>query len=298
MASNPYTQFSPYSGGGGASEFGYGTTPGTLSTATAQSNLAAAPYHVQLANVINAANRAAQQQANVARIPGAAGLEELSSRNIQEELSGQLSQSYLDQLYGNLAQSWGGRGFGVDTGALNAAALRAIGLTTEELRKQGQLDLTAAYDRNPAAKLFDISPYLTTPSVYSSAANERARLAEEAREFDAKLALEYASLAAKGAAGGGAPRITGGLPTYTGTQGGYVPSTLYALSNDMVTRSTPSMPEEFDQYMTGSGEVTPLDWGYAPTSSGTMYMGSLEGYDPGLDAWLGESGYSPTGTEL
>lgn len=256
-----------------------GVNPADLATETASSNIEASPYNLQLADIINRVNREAQKSANLARIPGAAALEKASSENIAAELGGRLSQSYLDQLYTGLAESWGGRGFGVDTNALNASALRSIGLTTEELQRRGQEDLTKAYERNKAAPLFDIGQTLVTPGVYSTTAATQAALAEKAREFDAMMAQRAAL---SGGGGGGGYRQSGPISTYSGQ-----PLTLYG-GPGTVTTERPTVPESWDQFMTGGGEVTPLDWGYQPTSSGTMYMGGLEGYDPGLDAWLSQ----------
>lgn len=270
---NPYTAI-----GGGSSIGGdYGADPATLATKTAQSNLAASPYNVQLADIINRVNREAQKQANLARIPGAAGLEEQSSENIQDLLAGRLSSSYLENLYTNLAQQWGGRGYGVDTPALNAAALRAIGITTEDLQKRGQEQLTAAYDRNKPAPLFDISSMLTTPSVYSTTAANRATLEERAREAEAELAYKYAALSRSlggGGGGGGAPRLERYTPGTTGA-GGYMPTTFYGGPGTLTT-PPPTVPADWEQYMTGSGAVTPTEWGVQPTSSGYMYTGTPE----------------------
>lgn len=292
---NPYT---PSTRTGSDAGIGYGADPATLATKTAQANLAASPYNVQLADIINRVNREAQKQANLARIPGAAGLEEQSSENIQDLLSGRLSSSYLENLYTNLAQQWGGRGYGVDTPALNAAALRAIGITTEDLQKRGQEQLTAAYARNPAAPLFDISSMLTTPSVYSTTAANRAALAERARESDAELAYKYAALARSlggGGGGGGAPRLERYAPGTT-SAGGYQPNTIYySPGYGTLTTPSPTVPESWDERMTGSGAVTPytpeeLGWSGAryPTESGFMAMGTPE--DVGYSQWLAEVG--------
>lgn len=247
-----------------------GPDPSMVPVDSAESNLNAAPYNLGIANLVNAANRAAQKSSLAQRIPQGPQLEELSSENIGRELRGELSQSYLDNLYQNLSGLYGSRGYGVDTPALNAAAMRAIGIDTEKLQAAGQEHLTAALARNPAAPIFDYSKLLMSPAEYASIAASNAALAERAREFDEEMALR--SLGGSGR-GGGAPRYASS-PTETGTYGNLSPI-LYSTATGTNMSNTPSTPEGFIDTM-GSGEVTPLDWGVMPTTEGYMFAGSPE----------------------
>lgn len=134
----------------------------TMTSAPAQ-NLANMGDISKLANAINQLNIQAQQAANAARIPGAAGLEQKSSSNIESALAGELPADVIYQIAQNAAQR------GVATGApgganTSAAYLRALGLNSLDLQKQGQDMLTQAYARNPAAPIFDIASQLMTPA--------------------------------------------------------------------------------------------------------------------------------------
>lgn len=173
-----------------------GTTPSTeaqsLVSTPAQVNLAAGPDLEALSQMVNRIN----QQANMARVPGGQALEEQSSRNIAEELAGNLPRSFIENLQSGLAQRGQAGGFGVDTAALNAAAMRSMGLETIARQAQGQRDLTAAYER--AAPLYDISRSMLTPELYNqylaNKADQAARaasLAEQRRQFD--ISSEQAS---------------------------------------------------------------------------------------------------------
>ena len=121
-----------------------------LAGQAAQQNIASASGLDQLSQIINQINQANNQ----ARVPGGAAMELQSSNNIQNELAGILPQSYLDQLQTGLAQRGASGGFGVDSANTNAAALRAMGLQSMDIQKQGQADLTNAYNR--AAPLWDV----------------------------------------------------------------------------------------------------------------------------------------------
>lgn len=111
---------------------------------------------------INAINREGQTAANLARIPGAQGLEQQSSDMIGQELSGQLPSDVLGQIRQQAAER------GIMTGSpdspnATAAYLRALGLNSLEMQQQGQQNLTSAYARNPSAPLFDPTSQLLTP---------------------------------------------------------------------------------------------------------------------------------------
>lgn len=163
----------------------------SLSTTPAEVNLANAPNLEKLSALANQINQQAQKQANLSRIPGAAALEEQSSKNIADLLAGNLPQSFTENLRTSLATQYGGAGFGVDTQALNAAALRATGIETQAQKLRGEEALAGAYARNPAAPIWDVTRGMLTPELYTTYLNQKAqqaaeaaRLAEQRRQFD------------------------------------------------------------------------------------------------------------------
>lgn len=175
----------------------------------AAQNLAAGPQLDQLSQMINAINQANNQ----ARVPGGAALERQSSANIQNELAGLLSPDYLQNLQSTIAQRGATGGFGVDSANTNAAALRAMGLQSQQLQQQGQTDLTAAYNR--AAPLWDVSQGMVTPGLLETQqqnqtqnalqakaqenqqAQWQAQLAEQAKEYQGTLAQKQQEVSAQ-----------------------------------------------------------------------------------------------------
>lgn len=187
------------SGGGSynpdAAAFNYAYPGGNTSTGTnlassaAEQNLAAAPSLEALSQLVNQINR----QANTARIPGGAALEEMSSQNIANQLAGNLPTSYLQNLQAGLAQRGASSGMGVDSPNLNAAALRAMGLEAMNLQQQGQVNLTNAYNR--AAPLWDVSQGMVTPGLYETYQQHQAQNALQAQENAAAQARYQQELA-------------------------------------------------------------------------------------------------------
>lgn len=167
-----------------------------LATGASQSNLAAMPYNVQIADIINATNRAAQEAANKARLgPGGEAIQSNLLTNLGRQSAGLLDPQTEAMLQSGMAQSFGGRGFGVDSSALAAAYRRALGQTiegTEAAAAKQYEDLLAA---NPAAPLYNMENLMVTPQTYLSGAESNARLAEQARENALRVQLEYDTLA-------------------------------------------------------------------------------------------------------
>jgi len=255
---------------------------------------------------VNEINRNLQQQANYARIPNAQGLEALSSDMIKDELLGLVPKNVTGLLGQQAAERGVARGPGMDySPATSASYLRALGLTSLAQQQKGQENLTAAYARNPAAPLFDAGGLLmnqTQAGQYRLAEQELAlkRQSERDRlklERD-KMQLEAQLAALRTGGGGGGGGISAPAARYsTGTEGGGV---VAPYGNVFDTRGT--VMTEQPWYDTGSyalpeyiptasgtsynfytGEWEPSDqpyagWGYQPTSSGTMYMGTTEGY--------------------
>lgn len=156
---------------------GGGTSSGSSSFATsaAQDNLSAVPQISQITQLINSINQTAQQASNAGRIPGGAGLEAISSGNINRALSGQVDPSVLAQLGQASAERGVMTGSPAGAGS-NAAYLRALGLNTMDLMNTGQNWLTQATNRNPGAPLFDPSSMFISPGQFGSLEMERLRL--------------------------------------------------------------------------------------------------------------------------
>jgi len=292
---------------------------------------AALPGIAQFSGGINAVRRNLQQQANLARLGSATpGLEAQSLRNISQKLAGKVSSSTLGMMGQGAAERGIGRGIGIDTSSpnINAAYLKALGLTSEGLQKEAEQELAGAYARNPAAPLWQEESSLIINPVQSAQLElerdklnqqrklEEQRLALEARRINQEMALRSAA-----AGGGGGARLTAGggqtstAPTmsdiFTAYGSGrginYTPMTYgsYAPAFDYSNYVSPGMNYggEFDVVQPGmnlldtgnyGGEfdvVQPgmnyadttaygdVSYGYQPTSSGTMYIGDLAGYE-------------------
>jgi hypothetical protein len=216
-------------------------------------------------NVTNL-NIANQQAANAARIPNAPGLEAQSSKMIQDQLMGKLPADVVALL----GQSAGERAVGggmIGAPASWAAYQKALGLTSTDLQERGQRNLSAALARNPAARAMDAESQIITP--YQQAELEIQRQNAETARINA-----LRSGRGGGGDGGGGYRTTGDQG-----YGGYIP-TAQDLFGGMGrgTVYSPAAPRAAPTY--ASYADAPALEGYYPSSQGTIYMGSREGYDP------------------
>jgi hypothetical protein len=147
-----------------------------------------------------------------------------------------------------------------------AAYQKALGLTSTDLQERGQRNLSAALARNPAARAMDAESQIITPYQQAQLDLEQQRL---------QLQRQQLAMSGRGGGGGG-----GGYRT-TGDQGygGYIP-TAQDLFGGMGrgTVYTPSAPRIAPTYANYAN--APALEGYYPSSQGTIYMGSQEGYDP------------------
>jgi len=260
----------------------------------------------ELAGEINTINRTAQQMANLGRIPGAAGLEAQSSRNIQQQLAGQVPTDVLNMLGTQAAERGVAMGMS-GSPAANAAYMRALGLTSIGQQEAGQRSLSAAYARNPAAPIFDVTSQITTPYQKAQLQLQRDQLRQQKDLAQQELALQASRQAdAARAASASAARSAGGapvsmspgyaapMPTAEALFGGYTPSSYAQPTFTYGTYTGPTM--------TAEEWAAPYTPGYQPTGSGTMYMGPLSGYtEPsyggGGSIYMGPaSGYTETGT--
>ena len=150
-----------------------------------------------------------------AALPGYAGITTQASQNIANELAGVLSPDVIAQINQQSAE----RGINVGAGSPNvgAAALRAMGLTSQQLQAQGQTDLTAAMARAP-----NVSNMLLTPEqvlTQQQLANTLASAPNPAAAAAANLAALKESLTT------GQKQGTVGGYTITGGGGGATPTT-------------------------------------------------------------------------
>lgn len=211
---------------------------------------------------INLLNRQAQQEANLSRIPGAAGLEAQSSEMIGQQLAGELPADVMG-LIGRRAAETAVMSGRPGAPASNAAYLRALGLTSLEQQQAGQQNLTAAYARNPAAPIYGAENFAITPL----------QAAQLQYQYDAL----NASMRNRGTGGGGGGGGSGGgaLTVTPAAPSGYNPGVFvgYSTSPGVLSSGT-------DSYYNFPSTSSTGTYGYQPTSSGSMYVGSAGGYNP------------------
>lgn len=104
-----------------------------------------------------------------------------SSANTSSLLAGQIPSDVVNQMAQLNAERTGARGIDVSSPAANAALMRLYGITSLDLQRQGEQNLTGAIARTPVAQPFEISTQLTTP----------------AQALDANLRVQMANLQAK-----------------------------------------------------------------------------------------------------
>lgn len=274
------------------------TTPSgqveTPLTAPAQ-NIASLPDITALTNAINAINLQAQQQANVSRIPGEAGLEQQSSNLIGQQLGGYVPPDVINLLKQQGAEQ------NVLTGAgSNAAYLRALGTTSLAQQQAGERNLSAAVARNPAAPLYDPSRMLLTPYEQGSLANEQARIALAAEQAmrptggrggSAMPGYGGTVVGTPAAAGSGIPAPPITPPPTGGTGTGRAGSNQDWIDAINAADEMGGTPEEWYNYLQGAPAGTSVTQGATGDLSST--------YDPfsalGL-GWLTSNPEIPAGT--
>jgi hypothetical protein len=148
-------------------------------------------------------------------IPGGAALEKASSQDIANELAGYLPQSFLETLQSRTAEQGAAGGFGVDSPNLNASALRAMGIQTQDIQKQGQADLLsqaqlgeqqsasqaqevlAGQSQSETVRSNQAQETLAAQAQANSQQQWQAQLGEQARESQATLEQRASELAAQ-----------------------------------------------------------------------------------------------------
>lgn len=197
-STNPARQVPGFPFGfGGAVTTGNSSNPLTSltpSTLTPTANAGGVPNNLaDITNLINSLNRAAQQAANAARIPGGSDLEAQSTANIGSELKGEVPADVVRMLAQQAAER------GVATGAAGSpnsmsAYLRALGLTSLGQQATGQSNLTSALARNPGAPIYDPTGQVLTPYQSGTLTNESNRIAQQQAEAAANRALQQQQL--------------------------------------------------------------------------------------------------------
>ena len=189
--------------------FGAGSAAYNLAGNNANSNLAASGSMIQLSDIINATNRAAQTAANDARLgPQGVATQNNLLTNAQNESAGLLDPQTEQMLQQGIAAGGNASGMGVDSANLAASYRRALGQTINSTEQQGQTNYLNLLSANPSAPIYDMSGQLVNPQTYAGVANSQANLA-----------------AGGGSGGGGGGRVGGGNPVgNTPAQNNNVPS--------------------------------------------------------------------------
>lgn len=110
------------------------------------------------------------------RLPGYSEMATQSSANINNLLKGEVPADVLYQLGQQAAERGVSQGVPGSQFA-NSEYLRALGLTSLDLQKQGETEFTGAMGRIKDIPFFDISKYLVTPEAEQTAGEKAATLA-------------------------------------------------------------------------------------------------------------------------
>ena len=235
----------------------------------------------QITGGINDASQS-QMLENLARgLPNYQALTAQSSANIGSNLRGQLPGDVLDQILQGAAER------GIITGTMgsqnaDAAMLRALGLTSLDLTRLGEEQLTGAIGRTPQAPLLDPSRLLITPqdqqeaqmaaNLYASAPNpgDAARAARSAARSGFRSGLGSV---------GGAPVISAG-PSSAGQWGSWTDRPSW--------ESQIPMPQSYGMPGTAPADTGSANFGLGGgTSWGGGYGGGTMGGGAG-SRWFAE----------
>lgn len=141
-------------------------------------------------------------------LPGYQGMVDQSSRNILQNLQGQVSGDVINEILQGAAERGISTGQGPAGPNSNAAYLRALGLTSLGLQQTGEKQLTEAIGRTPTVAPMDISKFLVTPDEQQqaqAAANLYASAPNPAAAAAARNAAAMAGLNAGRSSVGGSP---------------------------------------------------------------------------------------------
>lgn len=267
------------------------TVPNPLSSQTTalSGNAAILNELLGLAKGAGGASAAGAQQQLISNLPGYEGLTTQASANIADDLAGKLGPDILALLNQQGAE----RGIGFDPTSPNAgaAAMRAMGLTSDALRARGQQELTAAIARTPTGPQFDPSTMLLNPAMvqqWQYLANQLAAAPDPAAAAQAnQQALLDAIRAGAASGGGGQTSMAPGSLQTGGAAGGVT-------GGGAVTRpATTTQPAAG----IGVGTLPGLNTNIAGYGIGTNKGGLLPGTGAGAGLQIGQgSNYlDPTG---
>jgi hypothetical protein len=190
----------------------YGAVPGAANPQQTQAtavggNEAIEQQLAQLTGQLDTATAAGAMAGLSQNLPGAAGLISQAGTNVGQELGGQLPADVLSFLNQQAAERGAGSGL-AGSPEEDAAALRAMGLTSLGMEEQGQQDLGSLINDIPKGLQFDPSTMLVTPQQQlqqQQLANDLAAAPDPTMAAEANLAA-----LAKGVGTGGG---LGGTPT-------------------------------------------------------------------------------------
>ena len=266
-----------------ADPYGLGSSAYNLAGNTAASNLAGSGSMIQLADIINATNRAAQTAANNSRL-GDAGVATQNNllTNAQNESQGLLDPQTEQMLQQGIAAQGNASGMGVDSANLAASYRRALGQTINSTEQQAQTNYLALLAANPSAPIYDMSGQLVSPQTYSNTAANQAALAASG---------------GGGASGGG--RVGGGNPlTPTAAQANNVPSGGGYAGAGNSAGTWVNAPVGYQQWQQ-TGDASGIDYSnpfiYTSPSGSTLDWTGLSAGDVGLGD-IGSPAYTGTTT--
>lgn len=187
----------------------------------AEQNLSNIPNLEKVSSLVNAIN----QQAQMARAPGGEVAWTQLGANVQRNAAGLLPEDFLTNLRTGLAERGGAAGMGVDTPALNAAALRAMGIQSNALQEQAVRDYATLSSTLPP--LYSVEHGLTTPALAANVqeagaqnALAIARINQQAQQFAQQMLANQQAAALRGAGGRGTTLGSDMNPNYTFPTGG------------------------------------------------------------------------------
>src|ERR1019366_9424518 len=141
--------------------FGAGSAAYNLAGNNANSNLAASGSMIQLADIINATNQAAQQSANAGRLgPQGVATQNSLLTNAQNQAQGLLDPQTEQMLQQGIGAGGNASGMGVDSANLAASYRRALGQTINSTEQQGQTNYLNLLSACPSAAVHAMSGQL------------------------------------------------------------------------------------------------------------------------------------------
>jgi hypothetical protein len=271
----PYRWSSNYGrrAGSGPQATGDASSPTAAAKTATEFNLGNAGDTSKLSDLINSINLKAQQTANQARIPGAAGLEAESSANIGQELAGGVPTDVMNLLQQQGAERGAAGGFGADSANTGAAYLRALGLTSLGQEQAGQQNLSAAYARNPGAPLFDPTSQLLAPQQQENTnlgyISEADRAAEERQRLQLEALRGYGGGGRGGGGGYGAPGGSGAFSYDYGTPGEVVGN---SMGTTTLAGGQPTLNPDYSQ----ADWWKSIGYGSNPSNTGALAPGGID----------------------